>query len=88
MVAQHQTDSSVFKDNKRESLLLINTKVLVSLNSNLVYPSSDETKALLPPGTYWDLAGSYRNGEETTLSENKNSSSVRARPHHLPPEAA
>lgn len=40
----------------------------MSLNSNVVYPSSDETNALLLPGTYWDLAGSYRNGGETTLS--------------------
>lgn len=43
----------------------------MSLNSNVVYPSSDETNALLLPGTYWDLAGSYRKGEETTLSENR-----------------
>lgn len=59
VVAQHQIASLVFKDNKRESILLINIKILVLLISNVVYRSRHKTKALLPFGSYILEQGSF-----------------------------
>lgn len=70
MVVQHQIDSLVFKDNKRETILLINTKVLMSPISNVVY-SSKENKT---SASCWHLLGHskfFTLGKETTPSDKK-----------------